>query len=122
MCLPVSLPNGQVTYNRLQREDGHYLYNTRASYQCKDGYYLDGPTSSTCTSESVWSSTPTCLEGNNEVALSRVELYYRAQVLYLSSKCILTMDHVPPHIEAQLIIVARDLLPKIHPCLRTLEI
>ena len=65
MCLPVSLPNGQVSYDRLLWDDGHYPFNTRTSYQCNDGYYLDGPTSSTCNFESVWSSTPTCREGNN---------------------------------------------------------
>ena len=66
MCLPVSLANGHVSYDQSPREYGHYPVLTRASYLCNSWYYLDGPSSSTCTTESVWSNTATCREGNNK--------------------------------------------------------
>ena len=66
MCLPVSLANGNVSYDTSPYAYGYYPALTGASYLCNNGYYLDGPSSSTSTTESVWSGTPTCREGNNK--------------------------------------------------------
>ena len=63
ICSPVSMGNGDVSYNQSPQNDGNYPVNTRASFKCNALYYLNGPSSSTCTTERVWGDIPTCEKG-----------------------------------------------------------
>ena len=58
MCDALTLSNGQVSYDRIERVQG-----TKASHKCKSGYELVGISVRRCTSLRTWSGNPPTCKG-----------------------------------------------------------
>ena len=67
-CEPLSLKNGQVTYNASEVTEHSfefYYAGAMATFSCQDGYHLSGSDTSICQASKTWSGqTPSCIEGN----------------------------------------------------------
>ena len=62
-CAALSLPNGQINYNKPAANNGGYPVDTTVSFTCNHGYRRTGSASRSCQTSGNWNQqTPSCIQ------------------------------------------------------------
>ena len=75
ICPALSVPNGQVTYDRYSAGEG-YPIGTIAFFSCDMGYLEYGFHASICNTSGIWNHPILTCKGNSKKSFSNNMIYY----------------------------------------------